>query len=156
MEILGTNVAGFRDSLKRRYPGISPGYYRDLDGQGVSPRLGPQRSPRIAAYERRYMAEPRYIVTNPSSSSSRVVAMIPFQEKASVDSPERTDVVDMPELMQGDINEGERCVDLNDTDEGGEVDIETYEEDHRDHRKPSLWLDSKDGLLMWPGVAELV
>ncbi|VDM62730.1 unnamed protein product [Angiostrongylus costaricensis] len=74
---------------------------------------------------------------------SHQVAMIPFEEKARVDSAERADVAEMPELIQGDINEGDRCVDPNDIDEAGEVDIETYEEDHRDHRKSSVWLDNK-------------
>ncbi|KAJ1373393.1 hypothetical protein KIN20_035774, partial [Parelaphostrongylus tenuis] len=54
----------------------------------------------------------------------------------------QSDFADMPELIQGGMNEGEQYVDLNDTDEGGEVDIETYEEEHRDHRKPSLRLDN--------------
>ncbi|KJH42493.1 hypothetical protein DICVIV_11518 [Dictyocaulus viviparus] len=118
MEILGTNVPAYRETSKRRYPGVSPAYYPDMDdSRPVSPRQGPQKLPRTVTYERRYVDQPRYVVTNPSSSTSRVVAMIPFEEKCTVDTAERSDVAEMPELIQNDMNEGERSVDPNDIDE---------------------------------------
>ncbi|KAJ1371515.1 hypothetical protein KIN20_033480 [Parelaphostrongylus tenuis] len=88
MEILGTNAFEFRESPKRSYPGISPGYYRDLDDEGVSPRLGPQTSPRTAEHD-----------------------------EAGVYCADRTDVADMPESTSYDVNEGNQPVELSDNDE---------------------------------------
>ncbi|KAK6766606.1 hypothetical protein RB195_026095 [Necator americanus] len=145
MDIFGTSVPPYRAPTKRKYPENSPGYYPDGEGGAVSPRQGSQKSGRTVSFDPRFPEPPRYVVTNPSSSSNaRVVAMIPFEEKANADTGDRGDGADMPELMQGDMNEGDKSVDSHDVDETGDVDIETYEEDHsREHRKPTVWVDNK-------------
>ncbi|EYB83657.1 hypothetical protein Y032_0331g2713 [Ancylostoma ceylanicum] len=153
MDIFGTSVPPFRTPSKRKYPGNSPGYYPDAEGDSVSPRqtsqkgrtvtFGKDLSTSIITHPR-FTDQPRYVVTNPSSSNARVMAMIPFEEKASTEAPDRVDTGDMPELIQNDINEGDKSGDPHDGDEAGDVDIETYEEDNsREHRKSTLWVDNK-------------
>ncbi|WKY16482.1 hypothetical protein Q1695_001268 [Nippostrongylus brasiliensis] len=144
MNIMGTNVPGYRSPLKRKFAETSPGYYQDVEADSVSPR---QNQKPASRYEARFTEQPRYVVTSsPSSRNARVVAMIPFEEKVNAENAERTDTSDMPELIQSEIHEAERSVD-NDVDETGEVDIETYEEDSpREHRK-TVWLDNKGRVL---------
>ncbi|VDK53975.1 unnamed protein product [Cylicostephanus goldi] len=144
MDIFGTSVPPYRTPTKRKYPGNSPGYYPDGESGSVSPRQGSQKSARSVTFDSRFTDQPRYVVTNPSSSNARVMAMIPFEEKANAEAPSRVDPGEMPELLQGDLNESEKSLDPHDVDEAGEVDIETYEEDSsRDHRKSTLWVDNK-------------
>lgn len=45
--------------------------------------------------------------------------MIPFEEKATTEAPDRVDAGDMPELIQNDINEGDKPGDSHDGDEVG-------------------------------------
>ncbi|VDP11988.1 unnamed protein product [Heligmosomoides polygyrus] len=92
----------------------------------------------------RYAEQPRYVVTSNSSRNTRVVAMIPFEEKPESENAGRHDGADMPELIQNDVREGERPAD-NDADEG-EIDIETYEEDNSTdgHKPGTIWIETKD------------
>ncbi|KAK6034527.1 hypothetical protein COOONC_27966, partial [Cooperia oncophora] len=146
MDIMGTSVPGYRSPSKRKYPGNSPGYYPDTDTESINARQA-QKSSRSSTYNERFADAPRFLVTSPASRSTRVLAMIPFEEKVNSENQDRVDTTDMPELIQNDIHEGERSVD-NDVDEGGDVDIETYEEDtSRDQRKSTLWLDNKGRVL---------
>ncbi|KAK5971748.1 C2H2-type domain-containing protein [Trichostrongylus colubriformis] len=147
MDIMGTSVPGYRSPSKRKYPENSPGYYPDTDPESLNTRQA-QKNSRSSNYgEGRFAETPRFVVTSPTSRSTRVLAMIPFEEKVNTENAERVDTADMPELIQNDIHEGERSVD-NDVDEGGDVDIETYEEDtSREQRKTTLWLDNKGRVL---------
>ncbi|VDO24858.1 unnamed protein product [Haemonchus placei] len=152
MEIMGTSVPGYRSPSKRKYPENSPekgnvsrlqGFYADTDADSISARHA-QKSSRLSSYVGGRLTDaPRFVVTSPTSRSTRVLAMIPFEEKVNAENADRVDNADMPELIQNDVHEQERSVE-NDVDEGGDVDIETYEEDtSREQRKGNLWLDSK-------------
>ncbi|RCN48372.1 hypothetical protein ANCCAN_05520 [Ancylostoma caninum] len=116
MDIFGTSVPPYRTPSKRKYPGNSPGYYPDAEGDSVSPRQTSQKG-RTVTFDPRFTDQPRYVVTNPSSSNARVMAMIPFEEKANTEAPDRVDTGDMPELIQNDINDADKPGDPHDGDE---------------------------------------